>query len=196
LWRWVSPGSFEPPAAPARSTAAGAWQALRALAWVGQQLSGRRRLFALAMVPVLRRVIIVLAIGFAMKDYVSSLIAGIVAVGEMPYRNGDWIEVQGRHGEVRHVGMRAVQIVTPDDTLMTIPHQVLWTEAVRRANDGDARLMCVANGYLAPGHDAAQVRASWHDVTLTSAYLHTHGKAALIAAGLHLSRAVPAAGKG
>jgi hypothetical protein len=31
LWRWVSPGSFEPPAAPARSTAAGAWQALRAL---------------------------------------------------------------------------------------------------------------------------------------------------------------------
>jgi small conductance mechanosensitive channel len=231
----------------------------RALAWVGQQLSGRRRLFALAMVPVLRLVIIVLAIslavpliidpslqnmvallgaaglaiGFAMKDYVSSLIAGIVAVGEMPYRNGDWIEVQGRYGEVRHVGMRAVQIVTPDDTVVTIPHQVLWTEAVHNANDGDARLMCVADFYLAPEHDAAQVRALLQDVALTSAYLHlrspvtvilqeqpwgshyrlkaypvdarqqfrfitdlhTRGKAALMAAGLHLSHAVPAAGK-
>ncbi len=31
LWTWVSVGAFEPPAAPARNTAAGAWQALRAL---------------------------------------------------------------------------------------------------------------------------------------------------------------------
>jgi len=30
-----------------------------------------------------------LGLGFALKDFVSSLVAGLVAVWEMPYRNGD-----------------------------------------------------------------------------------------------------------
>ena len=34
-----------------------------------------------------------LVLGFGLKDYVSSLIAGIVALYEIPYRPGDWIEV-------------------------------------------------------------------------------------------------------
>lgn len=33
------------------------------------------------------------AIGFAFKDYVSSLIAGVVAVTERPYRPGDWVKI-------------------------------------------------------------------------------------------------------
>lgn len=181
--------------------------AQRALRWIGGRLQGRRRLFVLAMVPVLRLAIIVaavalivpriidpslqnmvallgaigLAIGFALKDYVSSLIAGVVAVGEMPYRNGDWIEIEGIYGEVRHVGMRAVQIVTPDDTVVTIPHLRLWTDPIHNANDGQARLMCVADFYLHPQHDAQRVCELLHDVALTSPYLHLGSPVAVIA---------------
>src|SRR5690554_682258 len=43
-----------------------------------------------------------LALGFAFKDYANSLIAGIVTLYEMPYRPGDWIEVNGQYGEVLH----------------------------------------------------------------------------------------------
>lgn len=51
------------------------------------------------------------------KDYVSSLLAGIVTPCEMPYRLGDWITVEGVDGEVKSIGMRALEIVTPDDTV-------------------------------------------------------------------------------
>ncbi|MGN8160744.1 mechanosensitive ion channel family protein [Salinisphaera sp. RV14] len=112
-----------------------------------------------------------LAIGFAFKDYVSSLIAGIVAIFERPYRPGDWVKLGDAYGEVLSVGLRAVRINTPDDNVVTAPHDTLWNSNVANANDGSRTLMCVANFYVAPDHDAQKVRAALHEVALTSAYL-------------------------
>lgn len=49
------------------------------------------------------------AIGFAFKDCVSSLIAGVVGIFERPYRPGDWVKVGGDYGKVRNVGLRATR---------------------------------------------------------------------------------------
>ncbi len=170
----------------------------RALPWIANRLHGSRRLSLLALVPLIRLVIIVsgfilivpliiepslqnmvallgtvgLALGFALKDYASSLIAGIVAIGEKPYRPGDWIEVNGIYGEVRHVGMRTVELVTPDDTVVAIPHAQLWTQAIFNANDGSPRLLCIADFYLDPQHGSARVIDALRDVALSSPYLH------------------------
>ena len=48
-----------------------------------------------------------LALGFAFKDYISSLLAGVVTLYELPYRPGDWIAVNGAYGKVRSIGTRA-----------------------------------------------------------------------------------------
>jgi small conductance mechanosensitive channel len=124
--------------------------------------------------------IVGLAVGFALKDYTSSLVAGVVAVGEMPYRNGDWIEVNGVYGEVQHVGMRTVSIVTPDDTMVSIPHLKIWTELILNANNGESSLQCVTDFYLHPHHDAAQVRQVLQDVALTSPYRQINKPVAVI----------------
>ena len=163
------------------------------LPWLADKFSGRFRIFLLALVPVLRLLIILAAfaliipylieptfknlvallgaLGFAFKDYVSSLIAGVVAIYEMPYRPGDWIEVDGAYGEVRAVKMRALEIVTPDDTVVVIPHLKLWNQLIFNANDGGPNLQCVADFYLHPRHDAASVKEVLYDVALTSAFL-------------------------
>ncbi len=111
------------------------------------------------------------AIGFAFKDYVSSIIAGIVAVFERPYRPGDWVSIGGDYGEVANVGLRAITIVTPADNVITVPHDRLWKENISNSNDGDRTLMCVADFYVHPDHDARMVREALRDVALTSAYL-------------------------
>jgi small conductance mechanosensitive channel len=169
----------------------------RTLPWLANRLRGRRRHWLLAMVPLLRLLIIVgaflwmvpmviepslrnmvavlgsvgLALGFALKDYASSLAAGVVAVGEATYRNGDWVEIDGVYGEVVQVGTRAVQLVTADDNLVTIPHQKLWSDPVSNANNGTPQLQCPTDFYLHPEHDGAQVRAVLYDVALTSPYV-------------------------
>ncbi len=111
------------------------------------------------------------AIGFALKDYVSSLIAGIVAIFERPYRLGDWVEIDGDYGEVRTVGLRAIQLQTPADNIISVPHARIWTENISNSNDGTRTLRCIADVYLAPEHDAARMRSALQDVAFTSAYL-------------------------
>jgi small conductance mechanosensitive channel len=111
------------------------------------------------------------AVGFAFKDYVSSLIAGVVAIFERPYRPGDWVEIDGDYGEVRAVGMRSIEVCTPANNIVYVPHDKIWKHNISNSNDGARTLMCVASFYLAPDHDAAAVRAALRDVALTSAYL-------------------------
>ena len=167
------------------------------LPWLAERLHGRNRLYVLATVPVVRLIAIVIAawlivplviepsfenfvalvgalgimLGFALKDYVSSLVAGIVALYEMPYRLGDWIEVDGTYGEVKRIGMRTVDIMTPDATTVAIPHLKIWTSSIFNGNRGTPLLMCVVNFYLQPDHDGRTVKEALHDVALTSVYL-------------------------
>lgn len=169
----------------------------KTLSWLANKVSGKYRLYILASVPLLRLLIIVVSIilivpqvieptvanmvallgtaglvlGFALKDYVSSMIAGIVALYEMPYRPGDWIEVDGAYGEVKQIGMRAVEIVTPDDTTVIIPQLKLWDQLFLNANDGGPYLMCVADFYLNPRHDPVRTKQALHDVALSSPFL-------------------------
>jgi small conductance mechanosensitive channel len=169
----------------------------RGLNWIGNRMHGQVRFRVFALVPITRLLILMtalaiivptiiepslrnmvtllgalgLAIGFAMKDYVSSLIAGVVSAVELPYRPGDWVQIEDTYGEVKHVGLRTVDIQTPDDDLVYVPHLKLWDHAVYNANNGGTSLQCVASFYLHPEHEAGWVRKALRDVALTSAYL-------------------------
>ena len=111
-----------------------------------------------------------LTLAFALKDYGSSLVAGVVTVLENTYQPGDWIEVDGVYGEVKSVGVRAVHLVTPDDTEVVIPHSRLWSTSVFNASSGSRSLLCVADFYIHPDHDAAAVRERLTQVAETSSY--------------------------
>ncbi len=180
---------------------AGTWLAIalahRVLPYVAEKGPSQLRLYLLGAVPIIRLVLLVVAvlwlipiifnitfqnflvisgaasvaIGFAFKDYVSSIIAGIVAIFERPYRPGDWVEISGDYGEVRAVGMRSIEVRTPSDNIVYIPHDKIWRNNISNSNDGARTLMCVTSFYLHPRHDASLVRTALRDVALTSAYL-------------------------
>ncbi|MBF0586674.1 mechanosensitive ion channel [Prosthecochloris sp. N3] len=179
----------------------GAWGIIALLArflpMVANRITGRARFNVLALVPVFRLLVIVaaavmifnllieptienliallgligLGLGFAFKDYISSLIAGMITLYEAPYRPGDWVEIEGAYGEVRAINMRSAEIVTPDDTVVVIPHLTVWNKLIYNANDGGRNLQCVADFYLHPDHDGRQVEQILYDVAYTSAWL-------------------------
>ncbi len=111
------------------------------------------------------------ALGFAIKDYIGDLIAGIIFIVERPYRVGDWIEIGGHYGEVTHLGLRAVLLRTADANDITIPHSTLWREPLSNATSGQYDLLCIAAFYAHPDHDSAAARQTLRDVAATSAYL-------------------------
>ncbi len=111
-----------------------------------------------------------LALAFALKDYGSSLVAGLVTVLENAYQPGDWIEVDGSYGEVKAIDARAVRIVTADDTEVIVPHSKLWSTSVSNATSGNRSLLCVAEFYLHPDHDAAAAQRGLTEVAAGSSY--------------------------
>ncbi|MBI3316118.1 MAG: mechanosensitive ion channel [Candidatus Omnitrophica bacterium] len=111
-----------------------------------------------------------LALAFTLKDYGSSLAAGLATVLENTYQPGDWIEVDGIYGEVKSIRGRATWIVTPDDTEVIIPHANFWSTNIFNASSGNRSLLCVANFYLNPDHDASLARKRLEEVAQTSSY--------------------------
>ncbi len=111
-----------------------------------------------------------LAIAFAIKDYVSCVIAGVVTIIENIYQPGDWIEIDGHYGEVTAIGTRAVRIVTADDTEIVIPHARLWSSSVFNASGGQRSLLCVTDFYLRADHDGTAVRLALLEIAETSSY--------------------------
>ena len=111
-----------------------------------------------------------LALAYTLKDYGSSVVAGLVTVLENTYQPGDWIEVDGAYGEVKSMAGRAIHLVTADDTEVIIPHSRLWSASVYNSSSGSRSLLCVANFYLHPDHDAAAVRETLTTVALASSY--------------------------
>lgn len=168
----------------------------RLLPRLADQVPSRFRLYILPWVPILRLLILLaailivlpmllnlsgsniiavlgaagLAVGFAFKDYVSSLIAGIVAIVERPYSVGDWVQIGDNYGQVQSMGMRSLHMVTPDDTGVTIPHSRIWTDNIANANGGKRDHQCVANFYVEPNHDVAAVRRKLWEVGMTSPF--------------------------
>jgi small conductance mechanosensitive channel len=169
----------------------------RFLPVLAEKTPARMRLALLQSMPVLRLIVLILsiiliipmiikptlpnliallgvtsvALGFAFKDYIGSIVAGIVAIYEKPYRPGDWVEIDGAYGEVRSLGLRALRLVTADDTLVVIPHARIWNTNIFNANDGKRDLLCVADFYLNPKHDGSLVCKKLQDIALTSPYL-------------------------
>src|SRR5271168_4424676 len=123
-----------------------------------------------------------LTLAFAVKDYVSCLIAGVVTILENTYQPGDWIEIDGTYGEVKAIGTRAVHIVTADDTEVIIPHARLWSTSVFNASGGKPSLLCVTDFYLNADHDGATVRRALAEIGETSSYRKPETKVTVVAA--------------
>jgi len=113
---------------------------------------------------------IAIALGFAFKDYVSSIIAGVVALFEAPYRVGDRIQIEEHYGEVVGYGLRGIRLQTPDDNIVTIPHNKTWTEAVSNANSGELEAQIATDFYFAHTVDAEQVIQILYQAAYSSKY--------------------------
>lgn len=115
---------------------------------------------------------VAVALGFAFKDFASSIIAGIVGLFESPYGVGDRVQIGDCYGEVVSYGLRSVKIQTPDDNTVTIPHNKIWTEAVSNANAGALEAQVVTKFYFAHEIDFNLVKKILYRVAQTSKYTH------------------------
>ncbi|WP_414624905.1 mechanosensitive ion channel family protein [Calothrix sp. CCY 0018] len=115
---------------------------------------------------------IAVALGFAFKDYASSIIAGIIGLFEVPYRVGDRVQIEDFYGEVVSYGLRGIRLQTPEDNVVTIPHNKIWTNAVSNANMGELEAQVISEFYFAHNVDTELVTKILYRVAYTSKYTY------------------------
>ncbi|MEM6837091.1 MAG: mechanosensitive ion channel family protein [Cyanobacteria bacterium P01_C01_bin.120] len=113
---------------------------------------------------------IAVALGFAFKDYVSSIIAGIVTLFEGSFRMGDRVRIGDYYGEVVDYGLREVRLQTPSDDTVTIPHNTAWTNPIANANSGELEAQVVTDFYVAHDADAELVSQLLYQAAYSSRY--------------------------
>ena len=112
------------------------------------------------------------ALGFGLKDVFADIIGGIVIAFERPYQIGDKISVQGTYGEVKDIGLRSTRIVTPDDSLVSIPNFSVFNEATASANAGKTEMMVIIDVFIDAHSDAGTAMAILRDAVVTSKYVY------------------------
>ncbi|MFE4107230.1 mechanosensitive ion channel family protein [Almyronema epifaneia] len=111
-----------------------------------------------------------LGLGFAFRDYASSVSAGLISLFERPYQVGDRIQIGDQYGEVTRYGLRGIRLRTLEDRDVTIPHNQVWTQPVINANRGKLEALVTVDFYLSHQVDVDQVMHILSRVAQTSKY--------------------------
>ena len=83
--------------------------------------------------------IVGIAVGFAAKDSLSNLFAGVFIIVDAPYRVGDYIVLDsGERGMVVHIGIRSTRLLTRDDVEITIPNAIMGNAKITNETKGPA----------------------------------------------------------
>ncbi|MFH1570060.1 MAG: mechanosensitive ion channel domain-containing protein [Gemmatimonadota bacterium] len=113
-----------------------------------------------------------LALGLAAKDLLNDLIGGIVVLFDRSFQVGDRVAVGGYYGEVVSIGLRSTKLVTPDDSLVTVPNSTLLSSALSNTNAGAIDCQVVTDIYLPGTVDLGQVEGVAREAVLTSKFAY------------------------
>ena len=123
------------------------------LAYMGVSVSGITTAFSAA----------VLAVGMALKDFLSSLASGLILVGSKKYKTGDYIIVNGVEGMVEDINFLFTTLKTPNSTQITMPNTMMVNYAVTNLGAYPIRRVCFNFG-VAYESDTALVKKIVLDV--------------------------------
>lgn len=74
--------------------------------------------------------ILSVAVGFAFKDILENLLAGVLLLFREPFRAGDQIEVNGMRGTVEGITVRETRLKTFDGERLIVPNADVYTNAI------------------------------------------------------------------
>lgn len=99
-----------------------------------------------------------IAVGFASQDILKNIFGGVMIILDKPFQVGDKIGVSEHYGEVQSIGLRSSRIITPDDSVVSIPNAELMNKAVSNSNSSALDCQVVAEIYLPATVNVSRVK--------------------------------------
>ena len=97
---------------------------------------------------------IFISIGFATRDLLASLVAGVMIIFDRPFQVGDRVRFGGEYGDILAIGLRSVKLRTLDDSIVTIPNNLFLSEVAASSNAGALDMQVIVDFYIGIDQDA------------------------------------------
>lgn len=69
-------------------------------------------------------------IAFALQETLSNLASGLMIMINRPFDEGDYVQVAGLGGTVKHVSVVSTTVNTPDNQVIVIPNSKVWGDVI------------------------------------------------------------------
>ena len=114
---------------------------------------------------------VVVAVGFATRDLLASLVAGVLIIFDRPFQIGDRVKFGGEYGDILNIGLRSVKLRTLDDSTVTIPNNLFLSEVASSGNSGELEMQTVVDFYIGVDQDIRRARELVREAAATSRYI-------------------------
>jgi len=114
---------------------------------------------------------VVVAVGFATRDLLASLVAGVLIIFDRPFQIGDRVKFGGEYGDILSIGLRSVKLRTLDDSTVTIPNNLFLSEVASSGNSGELEMQTVVEFYIGVDQDIDRARDIVREAAATSRYI-------------------------
>ncbi len=115
-------------------------------------------------------------LGFGLQGLFADVVGGLLTIVERPYQIGDKITMASHYGEVKDIGLRVTRLVTPDDTLISVPNGSIFQNPVANVNAGNLEMMVMIDLFVDPSCDAPLAMQILKEALLTSEYIRLSEK--------------------
>ncbi|WP_062126311.1 mechanosensitive ion channel family protein [Geofilum rubicundum] len=115
---------------------------------------------------------VAIAVGLAAQDLLRNVFGGIMLLFDRPFKVGDKIQIGQHYGEVLEIGLRATRLVTPDDSVVSVPNLELMNASVSNANSGELNCQVVAEIILPIDVDTRKVRKIATEAAQVSKFIY------------------------
>jgi small-conductance mechanosensitive channel len=119
------------------------------------------------------------AVGFAMRDLVAAVIAGVMIMFDRPFQVGDRVQYAGEYGDIIQIGLRSVRMRTLDDNIVTIPNNKILTDVTSSGNYGALDMQVSMEFFIGIDQDVELAERLVKESLLTSSYVFL-GKPAVV----------------
>jgi len=123
-----------------------------------------------------------IAIGFALKDAASSIIAGVVLLVERPFQLGDRISFEEVYGDITAIGLSSVTVLTvEEEAVVTIPNHLFLSHVVTSRSAGTLEMTKIMDIYVFPDSDLEKVQNIMNEVTKNCKFVDSLKRYAVVA---------------
>lgn len=122
-----------------------------------------------------------IAVGLASQDILKNVFGGFMIILDRPFQVGDKIQVGDHYGEVLQIGLRSTRLVTPDDSVVSLPNGEVISNSVSNANSGALNCQVVAEIYLPAQVDIELAKQIAYKAAISSRYVYLKKPVVIIA---------------